>query len=274
MIEAAVLLAAIGVADLVRAPAGSRAVSAVLGAVAGLLVAFGSMPLLGTGPWAAVAVAALLALWLWAMTPRGGASPHRIWPAIVVLLAVGLAAVTLPTAVPARAVADWYATTGPAAAGIGWTTAVVTIGVLLFLLRSTNLVVRAALNSRAAARGSGAPDAAPRPALPSGAEGWRVRIGRRPVADVERVAASGRRAPQLVGGRVIGPLERVLLLGLGLAGAAPVIAALVAAKGVVRFPEISADRGTGSNAETFLVGSLTSWAIAAGGALLIWATLG
>jgi hypothetical protein len=100
-----------------------------------------------------------------------------------------------------------------------------------------------------------------------------VRIGRRPVADVERVAASRGRAPQLVGGRVIGPIERLLLVGLGLAGAAAVIAALVAAKGVVRFPEISADRGTGSNAETFLVGSLTSWAVAAGGALLIWATL-
>src|SRR5690606_17201149 len=129
-------------------------------------------------------------------------------------------------------------------------------------------------NSRAATRDSGARDAPRRASLRSGAEGWRVRIGSRAVADVERVAASGRRAPQLVGGRVIGPIERLLLVGLGLAGAAAVIAALVAAKGVVRFPEISADRGTGSNAETFLVGSLTSWAIAAAGALFIWATLG
>lgn len=273
MIEAAVLLAVLGTADLVRAPAESRATSAVLGVVAGLIVAIGAVPLLGIEPWAAIAAGVLLALWLWAMTPRWGASPHRIWPAIVVLIAVGVAAVTLPVAAPSDAVAGWYGATGPGAAGIGWTTAVVTIGVLLFLLRSTNLVVRAALNSRAAARGSGAPDAAPRPSLPSGSEGWRVRIGQRAVADVERVPASRRRAPQLVGGRVIGPIERLLLVGLGLAGAAAVIAALVAAKGVVRFPEISADRGTGSNAETFLVGSLTSWAVAAGGALLIWATL-
>jgi hypothetical protein len=194
---------------------------------------------------------------------------------IRVLVAAALAAVALPAGrVPAAGITAWYATTAPGGAGIAWTTALVTLGVVLFLLRSTNLLVRAAINSRAAARASSAAEGAGRPSLPSGAEGWRVRIGRRPVADVERVAASGRGAPQLVGGRVIGPIERLLLIGLGLAGGAAVIAALVAAKGVVRFPEISAARGTGANAETFLVGSLTSWAVAAGGALLIWGTLG
>ncbi|MGV8882374.1 MAG: hypothetical protein ACOH19_09475 [Rhodoglobus sp.] len=75
-----------------------------------------------------------------------------------------------------------------------------------------------------------------------------------------------RREPRratLRGGRVIGPLERVLLVFLALTGAYPVIAALIAAKGIVRFPEISTDRGSGSKAEEFLVGSFTSWFIAA-----------
>ena len=275
MIEAAMLLVAIGVADLARAPIANRAGSAALGAVVGILVAVEGAVFAGAAPWASVVVGALLALWLWAMTPAAGEAPARIWPGIVVLIAVALAAVGLPAGGrPHPTVADWYATTVPGQSGIGWTTAVVALGVVIFLLRSTNLLVRAAINSRAAARSSSMGGPGTRPVLPSGAEGWRVRIGRRPVADVERVAASGRAAPQLVGGRVIGPIERLLLIGLGLAGGAAVIAALVAAKGVVRFPEISADRGTGANAETFLVGSLTSWAVAAGGALLIWGTLG
>ncbi len=275
MIESAVLLAAIGAADLARAPFARRGPSIVAGIIAGLLVdAVLGIAVAGIAGWAVVVGAALLVLWVTTMTAPPGAAPRRIWPAIVVLLAVGAASVALPAAAaPPAGIAGWYATTAPGGAGIPWPTALVTLGVLLFLLRSTNLLVRAAIGSRAAARRSGEPDAVRRAALASGAEGWRVRVGRRAVADVERVAAAGSAAPQLVGGRVIGPLERLLLVGLGLAGAAAVIAALVAAKGVVRFPEISADRGTGSNAETFLVGSLTSWAVAAAGALLIWATL-
>ena len=272
MIETALLLAAVGAADLVRAPAHSRVAGWVLGALAGVVVlAFGAA-FTGAHPWAAGVGGALLALWLWGMTPEPGREPHRIWPAVVVLVASAASAVVLPAAgEPPAILADWFAATAPGAAGMSWLTGVVALGVGLFLLRSTNLLVRAAISSRAAARTSGGADAAERPALASGAAGWRVRIGRRAVADVERVAARGR-APQLVGGRVIGPIERLLLVGLGLAGAAAVIAALVAAKGVVRFPEISADRGTGGSAETFLVGSLTSWAVAAGGALLIWGT--
>ena len=75
----------------------------------------------------------------------------------------------------------------------------------------------------------------------------------------------------LRGGRWIGPVERLLLAGLGLAGAYQVVAALMAAKGIVRFPEISADAGKGSRAEEFLVGSLTSWGLAFVSALLIFA---
>ena len=46
------------------------------------------------------------------------------------------------------------------------------------------------------------------------------------------------------------------------AGAAPLVVALLAAKGVVRFPEVSKDSGDGSRAEYFLVGTLTSFGIA------------
>ncbi|MDN4478529.1 hypothetical protein [Demequina lignilytica] len=76
-------------------------------------------------------------------------------------------------------------------------------------------------------------------------------------------------APRLRGGRFIGPLERWLIVGLALVGAQAVIVGLMAAKGIGRFPEISGDRGRGSTAEEFLVGSLVSWALAGAAALLI-----
>lgn len=75
--------------------------------------------------------------------------------------------------------------------------------------------------------------------------------------------------PRLRGGRFIGPLERWLIVGLALVGAQAVIVGLMAAKGIGRFPEIAGDRGRGSTAEEFLVGSLVSWAIAGAAALLI-----
>lgn len=68
------------------------------------------------------------------------------------------------------------------------------------------------------------------------------------------------------GGRHIGPVERVLVLAALLAGAYPVVAGLLAAKGIVRFPEIAEDSASGTKAEEFLVGSMTSWLIAAAGA--------
>lgn len=79
--------------------------------------------------------------------------------------------------------------------------------------------------------------------------------------------------PQLKGGRWIGPLERIALTGLLVAGAYPVAAGLMAAKGIVRFPEIQQDRATGNMAEYFLVGSFVSWTIAILAAGLLWIAL-
>ncbi|MHA7245765.1 hypothetical protein ACX80C_02985 [Arthrobacter tecti] len=45
---------------------------------------------------------------------------------------------------------------------------------------------------------------------------------------------------------------------------------LSAAKGLVRFPEISEDRGSGSKAEEFLVGSLASWTLSIAGVLYLY----
>jgi hypothetical protein len=44
---------------------------------------------------------------------------------------------------------------------------------------------------------------------------------------------------------------------------------VIAAKGIVRFPEISKDATGGSKAEYFLVGSFASWALVMIAALMI-----
>ncbi len=75
---------------------------------------------------------------------------------------------------------------------------------------------------------------------------------------------------RLRGGRVIGPLERVLIFGLGLAGQATAAALVIGAKGLLRYPELNGLRGesgaAGPSARTIdvvteylLIGSLTSW---------------
>ena len=81
---------------------------------------------------------------------------------------------------------------------------------------------------------------------------------------------------QIKGGRVLGPLERLLILGLGLAGELGAASIIVAAKGLLRFPELQsyrAEEGEGGAGEAsaqridvlteyFLIGSMTSWVLA------------
>jgi len=65
-------------------------------------------------------------------------------------------------------------------------------------------------------------------------------------------------------GRVIGVLERFLLIVLIIAGQSMSVAGLAAAKSIIRYPEISATArgGQGLSAETFFVGTITSWLFA------------
>jgi hypothetical protein len=73
---------------------------------------------------------------------------------------------------------------------------------------------------------------------------------------------------QLKGGRVLGPMERVFIVGLGLGGELTAAAVVVAAKGLLRFPELQrgAPHGGPSDiTEYFLIGSFASWLAALGG---------
>lgn len=75
----------------------------------------------------------------------------------------------------------------------------------------------------------------------------------------------------LRGGRVLGPMERLVLVGLGLGGSLTGAALVVAAKAILRFPELRVPRagdpgygGASDVTEYFLVGSFASWLWALG----------
>lgn len=66
----------------------------------------------------------------------------------------------------------------------------------------------------------------------------------------------------LQGGRVLGPLERWFVFACAVTGNLAAIAIVVAAKGILRFPEISRDKPEGLRAEYVLIGSFVSWGLA------------
>lgn len=82
----------------------------------------------------------------------------------------------------------------------------------------------------------------------------------------------------LKGGRLLGPLERLFILGLGLAGQVTAAGIVIAAKGLIRWPELrsyarpSSAGGRHSDIDTvteyFLVGSFVSWLVALGALVL------
>jgi hypothetical protein len=70
---------------------------------------------------------------------------------------------------------------------------------------------------------------------------------------------------RLKGGRLLGPMERVFILGLGLAGNLVAASIVIAAKGLLRFPELQSRREQvwiHRLTEYFLVGSFVSWLLA------------
>lgn len=83
------------------------------------------------------------------------------------------------------------------------------------------------------------------------------------------------RHPRLRGGRVLGPMERVLILGFGAAGQLAAAGLVVAAKGLVRFPELNATAKDPAApridevTEYFLIGTFASVLLALGTLALV-----
>lgn len=77
---------------------------------------------------------------------------------------------------------------------------------------------------------------------------------------------------QLKGGRLLGPLERVFILALAMGGQVTAASIVVAAKGLLRFPELSSrheQQTVHEMTEYFLLGSFVSWLVALGSYVLL-----
>ena len=137
----------------------------------------------------------------------------------------------------------WGAGPDPPALPAGWgstivghfgaTRSVVFAGVLLFELSTSNILVRLLLDATGVSAASNETD--------------------------------------LKGGRLLGPMERVFILVLAVAGELTAAAVVVAAKGLLRFPELQRSRraqGPTAVSEYFLIGSFASWLLGILGWLL------
>jgi hypothetical protein len=77
---------------------------------------------------------------------------------------------------------------------------------------------------------------------------------------------------RLKGGRLLGPMERLVIFGLGLGGHVTAASLVIAAKALIRWPELQSFRDGGDAegptidevTEYFLVGSFVSWLVSLG----------
>jgi hypothetical protein len=238
----ALLLVGIGCTDLVHSVRRTRFVPGTAGAAATL----GLGLLAGLTGWpdllAVVALAGFAFGWERAVA-RGFREARAGLP---LALLAGAAAVTVGFSSRAAEAggpyADWLASVqAPVLTGLAPDRALLLAGVLLAQLSTGNVLVRLVLS----ATGTMRPDA---------------------------TGALRGPARTLKGGRLLGPLERLFILVLGLAGNLTAAAIVVAAKGLLRWPELSSPQEQGQVhrlTEYFLVGSFVSWLIPLTGLVLL-----
>lgn len=251
----AVWLIGVGAADLARAGGRPLVVrgSVVLGSVLVGVVAVAALTLLTglTAPVDLVVLAAsLVFLGLWIRFSAQAASTGTgHWPALIALAggAVWLVALSGWASPAGGALEQWLVWADLPIVGEETSTArvLLVLGLLLVNLSTANVIVRLVLVSVGAMR------------------------------PVHRLGEDMEPQPsdQLRGGRLLGPMERLLILGLGLAGQLTAAGLVIAGKGLIRFPELQSKRddrttvegvGIDEVTEYFLVGSFVSWLLALG----------
>ena len=236
------LLVGIGLADLVHTARPARVVPEATAAVAVVLLGLAAGFTGGRDLVAVLVVAAAVLAWGQSVTWGFGRGHARV------PLAVGAGALATAGALAGLAgeagglVGRWVGTTPlPLLSDLSADELLLLLGVVLVQLSTGNVLVRLVLD----ATGTMHPV---RDGAPTGPES------------------------RLKGGRLLGPMERVLIVGLGVAGHLTAASLVIAAKGLLRFPELSSDRGQERIhrlTEYFLVGSFVSWMLALGGVALL-----
>ncbi|MFC5177197.1 hypothetical protein [Nocardioides taihuensis] len=238
----AVLLIGVAVADLAHAVRPVPVVDECVGAAAAVLVGLAAGLTEPVDVAALVTIAAVVILWGQTVTRGFGRGPAWLPLLVIAVALAGAVAVSGKAAPVGGLVADWLDTVGvPVLEGVDPTRFLLLAAVFLVQLSTGNVVVRLVLT----ATGTMNPSRRERPAhdeLP------------------------------LKGGRLLGPMERVFILGLGLAGQLTAASIVIAAKGLLRFPELQSKEDQArihQVTEYFLVGSFASWLLALGSLVLL-----
>ena len=244
------MLVAMGIADGCRAFRAFRAfragwVSLVVGPVVVVVVAALSA-LWHFGDIALLLVAAVGVVVWQILCQRAERTGKQVIAPLVVFFGAGSVLIVLSGwgSAVGGLVARWASWTDLPLGAVSPTRLLMAIGVVLVQLVTGNQLVRLVLGSVGAVLPAGEPQPSDR----------------------------------LKGGRLLGPMERLLILGLGLGGQLAAASAVVAAKSIIRFPEINAQKarengtiGIDDITEYFLVGSFASWIVALGGLALVLA---
>lgn len=245
MSAVAVFLIAVGVADLFRRAVRALWPSLLTGPIAvGACAASGALRHRGDIPLLVVAGAAAIG-WVWLCQRSERSGKQQLAPLAVFAAALALLTVLSGWSSPVNGVvARWSSWVHLPLNHVTPTRLLMIVGVVLVQFATANQLVRLVLGSVGAVRPAGEPQPSDR----------------------------------LKGGRLLGPMERLLILSLGVGGQVAAASAVVAAKGIIRFPELNAQKnrnggvGIDEVTEYFLVGSFTSWLLALGGIALVLAS--
>lgn len=240
------LLVGIGLTDLVFSVRPMRHLPEAVGAAVLVVLGLLADPEDWRDVLALVALAAVVVAWGQTVT-RGFATDRARLPLAVLAGSLALTVVLSPLAGHADGLlGTWLDEVPlPALSGLDADTGLVLLGVLLVQLSTGNVVVRLVLSA---------------------------------TGTVDPARVHGRHVPsyRLKGGRLLGPLERIFIVGLGLAGQLTAAAIVVSAKGLLRWPELQAARDENPRGslihqvtEYFLVGSFVSWLVALGSLALL-----
>ena len=243
----ALLLVGCGVTDLLFSWVRHPVVAEVAGAVAVVLLGLVAGLTDARDLVAVAMLAAAAAVWQYAVTWGFARERHAV-PLVVGAVALLVTVLLSGAAGPADGLLGrWLGTDPlPVLGGVAPDRALLLLGVVLVQLSTGNVVVRLVLG----ATGTVNP----------------MRRGEAPV--------------ELKGGRLLGPMERLFIVGLGLAGQVTAAGIVVAAKGLLRFNELHDARERDRErhhhgpdvhevTEYFLVGSFVSWLVALAGLVVL-----
>ncbi len=231
----AILLIGLSATDLAHSVRPSRLLDEAVGAL--VTVAVGLLAGL-TGPLDLLALVLLAALAVvWGETVTRGLGRGPAWLPLLVLGAAVVLTVLFSGAA------------GPAGGALGWWLERVQVPVLAGLTPERCLVLAAAFLVQ----------------LSTGNVIVRLVLGATGTVNPARHGHADDPELRLKGGRLLGPMERTFILGLGLAGHLTAASIVIAAKGLLRFPELRSEAEQTrihQLTEYFLVGSFVSWLVA------------